>query len=936
MDYSNSTNKRRKRRQHPHATRVRNTIGVMIFRVLFAFVLIGGFAAMGAGIGIYLGILRNAPIIDVADIRPGVYNSVIIEERTGRELAWLSGEENREFISINYMPQHLLDAFIAIEDERFLTHNGIDPRGIGRALYNNLFVRDRVEGASTITQQLIKNMLDLMRNDLVSKLQEQYLAVQFERALTEQHGSREIAKEIILEAYLNMINLGHDWHGVQVAAWNYFGKDAADLTISESAVIAAITRWPSRYRPCRFPENNRYRQVLVLRNMLRLELITEREFRIAYNDPVHDRILREQIAQMATIVRSYYEDAIISQVVEDLVYYHNITEAMAFSWVFGGGLRIYTPWDLRIQEIVDDVFTDDSNFPVDVFSIDLEYVVTARNEITGQTSTHRRNGNVRREDEVEDWVDAVHRELLTPNDVIVNYRLIEMPQPQAAFVIMDHHNGHVLAINGGRGEKQGGRHFCRATVATRSPGSQFKVLAAFVPGVDMGIHTAATHILDHEWTFDDGHSQPWTPRNWWRTGHEGLTSVRRAIYRSGNIVSSIAFQEVGPERAFDYLTNMGFTTLEGTLANGRTFRDTGASVPLGGLTLGVTQLELAAAYASIANLGEYNRPVFYTRVLGPDGRVLLENTPNPRRVMRAPAAYVLTNMMLDTVRGVSGATGGNARFRNMTMPIAGKTGTSQNVADLGFTGYTPYFTASVWLGFDRPRELRGIADGAHLNVWREIMERVHTELELEHRTFQRPDGVITASICRVSGHLPTDMCRRGGSVVSDLFVVGTVPTRHCEHHQETWLCYLSGLPATDLCPAGLWVRGVPPFPLPEYIECPYHGPHTIGQPEGGFWGFPQMPGLNPGEGGFWGLPPGGPGVPDGGLWPAPTPTPFPDVPWWESTPEAEPEYVPDLPDLPAQDQPPLWPDPPVTEPELPIDWPPVDEGEDTSSAPGWF
>ena len=966
MDYSESTNKRRKRRHNPHATRLRNTIGVMIFRVIFAVVLIGGFAAAGAGIGLYLGILRNAPEIHVSDLSRGIYNSVIVDARTGEELIRLSGEENRDFAPISEMPQHLLDAFVAIEDERFHTHNGIDPRGMIRALHVNMTVSGRTEGASTITQQLIKNMLELVRNDLVSKLQEQYLAVQFERELTERHG-REGAKEIILEAYLNMINLGRNWHGVQVAAWNYFGKDVSELTLSESAVIAAIPRNPSRYLPDRFPEWNRYRQVLVLEAMLRNEMITEHEFNIAYADPVHDRVLSGLIAQQQFgVIHDYFTDAMIEQVIQDLVEQHTMTREMASAQVFGGGLRIYSTQDSRLQAIVDDVFADNEAFPIDIFEITIEYRLSARNEITGQVSNHQRTGSVRNEDHVQLWLDETRNEFMTASDVIIAENYILMPQPQAAFVLLDHHNGHVLAISGGRGEKTANRSFCRATVATRSPGSQFKVTAAFVPGIDSGALTAATHIIDEPWGIDDGHSPPWSPRNWW-SGYRGPTSVRRAIYQSANIASARAYWEiVGPERAFQYLVNMGFTTLEGELSNGRVFRDTGGSVPLGGLTLGVSQLELAASYGMIANAGEYHRPVFYTRVLNQEGLVLLENGHNPQRVISAQAAYILTDMMRDTMTA-SGATGPRARFRNINMPVAGKTGTSQNVEDLGFTGYTPYFTATIWLGFDTPRTLpRGNEN--HLDIWRNIMERVHIELELETRNFARPDGVVSASICHQSGLLPTDLCRRAGTVSSDLFVVGTVPSGHCAAHQETWICSLSGLPVTAYCPQQLWIRGI--APIVEYgHECPYHGPHNMDlmPPGGGFWGFPNLPGLpSAPDGGFWNfdqLPPATPwdptpglqipdppqlpgqgptwGVDDGSELDLPSLLPTPPPPdqnletpdWYFPQPPSIDDLPIPVPDPPAPDSPALPPAPPSVD-DLPVPEPfatPVDD-----DVPGWF
>ena len=903
MDYTKNSNKRRKRRQRPHVVRLRNTIGVLLFRIAFAIVLIGGFALAGIGIGVYIGILNDAQEIHMSAMRPGVYNSVIIDARTGEELVTLSGDENREWVHISEMPQHLLDAFVAIEDERFFSHNGIDIRSMARALHVNL-TTDRVEGASTITQQLIKNMQGMMRNDFISKLQEQYLAVQFERYLTEYYGSRELAKEHILESYLNMINLGRNWHGVQVAAWNYFGKNVYDLTLSESAVIAAITRNPSRYLPDRFPEHNRYRQLIVLDNMLEQGMITEWEHRQAVADPVHDRVQREHIQQLADgVVHSYFTDALITQVVEDLVA-TGMTEAMAFGLVFGGGLRIYSTQDSRMQQIVDEVFIDDENFPVNIFSIDIEYHISARNEITGRTTHHRRTGTVRDYDQVQPWIDAVRDELLTPNDTNVTSRRILMPQPQAAVVVMDQHTGHVKAISGGRGEKTGNRHFCRATVATRSPGSQFKVLAAFLPGVDLGMFGAGTHIMDEPLVVELPGQPPWAPRNWWGGHWEGPSSVRRAIYHSMNVVSVRAYMEVGGDRAFDYLTNLGFTTLEGSL-HGRHFRDTHYSVPLGGLTLGVTQLELAAAFATIANEGLYNRPVFYTKVLDRHGEIILENRSNPRRVISEPAAYLLTNMMVDTVtRG----TGTAARFRNVNMPVSGKTGTSQHTNDLGFTGFTPHLTAAVWLGFDTPQTIRNV-QAPHTNIWRLIMERIHAELadELPHRQFIRPDGVVSGTICTITRMAPSDFCRSIGTIATDLFVVGTIPSTPCDGHplREMYLCILSGAIAGDYCPEHLLIWGMPET----WERCHLHGPydeHELGyfDPHELVW-HPE-----------WGYIP---------LWMVielgldiPTQPP-PDVPWYEAEleyplddPFDDPPWYEDIPQIPPED---FTPEPEI--PEIP-------------------
>jgi penicillin-binding protein 1A len=381
----------------------------------------------------------------------------------------------------------------------------------------------------------------------------------------------------------------------------------------------------------------------------------------------------------------------------------------------------------------------------------------------------------------------------------------------------------------------------------------------------------------------------------------------------------MTFQEVGPENAFRYLLNLGFSTLEGTLPDGRHFRDTNPATPLGGLTLGVTQLELAASYAVMANGGQYNRPVFYTRVLGPDGRIILENNNNPVQVISPPAAYILTDMMTDTMTA-TGATGHRAAFRNLRMPISGKTGTSQREEDLGFTGFTPYFTAAVWLGHDTPRTLG--TGSIHLDIWREIMQQIHIELELPFREFSRPDGVINGSICRISGLAPSDLCRSAGTVVSDLFVVGSIPTEHCTQHSISWICSLGGVPATEFCPRDFWVEGV----ASASGECPVHPPFDLGDlpslPDSSFWGFPDT------------------NLPSGPTLPA-----FPDLDssWnFDALPTPEPEPMPPTEgDVIQQPLPPEnWPPsdgleliPPPVE-EFPIG--DFDLEQQTETEPNWF
>jgi len=716
---------------------------------------IGSIAAVGIAFGAWRGVIAGAPKIPIHEIHPINYASVIVCSATGEELVRLHAGVNRTNVTLDQIPIHVRNAFIAIEDERFYYHNGIDMRGIGRALWA-LFNTDisGVQGASTITQQLIKNRLERFDSDLITKLQEQYLAVQFERTLTEAHGGCiRSAKDYILEVYLNTINLGRTNHGVQAAALFYYGVDVWDLTIAQAATIAAITQNPTRFPPDTRPEYNWARARLVLIKMHELGFITDEEFYKAYCISVYDTIIRGDGGEARETVSPFdcFTDALLAQLRSDLVESFNITGFEADQIIFTQGLRIYSTQNTCMQAVVDDVFLDDSMFPGVGFEIDFA------------------------------------------------------PQPQGAFVMMDHHNGHVLAVRGLRGDKTESRTFCRATMATRSPGSQLKPLV-FAAGFDLGILTPASTIDDVPWAMTPAGGQRYQPRNWWGRRYYGLSTSRRAIHTSMNIVSVRALvEDIGIETGFAYMLNFGFTTLEGeTGAARRPFSDRIPALALGGLTEGVILLELAAAYAVIANQGFYNRPIFYTHVLDHNGHVLLENTHAPIQVIRQETAYLLTDTMRDTLRA-PGATGHRSNFQNPDMrrdiPIAGKTGTSQHTRDLGFTGFTPYYTAAIWMGYDDNQHLPAGSSSYHMRMWRTIMERIHEDLP--PRQFpERPAGVTVQSVCRDSGHPATELCRidpRGNRVHSELFAVGTIPSMPCPVHQQFTICMQYGYIASPYC-----------------------------------------------------------------------------------------------------------------------------------------
>jgi len=864
MDYSKHGNKRRKRLQNPHATRVRNKIGLLVMRVTLAVVLIAGFAGVGAAIGIYIGILEAAPDLDIERLGPisphsfgtgsgqtplGSLTSFIVGP-DGEERERIHGGQDFEFAGIDEMPQHLMYAFVAIEDERFFEHNGVDPRGIMRAIHVTTMPDRPTEGASTITQQLVKNMLQLRDNTFISKLQEQHLAINFERYLVEYFSSfidqngqplyedpYRAAKDFILQSYLNIIYLGRGNNGVQAASQWYFGVNVSELTLAQSAVIAAITQWPSRFAPDIRPADNWGRTVFVLRNMLRLGFITEEEYEEARQErqyvrngiPQYDADGEPRMVGyvMDTIFRTAgggvrprisnhdcFTDALLIQVRDDLMRELNLTAQQANHRIFNGGLRIYSTQDMSMQATVDRVFLDDTLWPGQGvgFAIEVHYHMTVFNTITRQYRHHFHQSVVPNLEAAHAFVETVDAQRLAATDEVIwdlnrhanPSRVFMIPQPQGAFVLMDHHTGHVMAIRGIRGPKEGNRVFCRATQARRQPGSQLKPLIPFGVMFDLGLMQPSTVIDDVPYYLPNPYGRGWSPGNWWNQGatHRGFQTVRQGIYESLNVVSARAASDpsivhAGMPQMRRFLENLGISTLH---------PNDGPAIVLGGMTEGVYLLELTAAFAAVANMGEYLRPVLYTRVLDHEGRILLENNHEPQRAMRDTTAYLILNSMLRTV---TNGTGGRAHWTaaelraggSRHIPIAGKTGTSQDRRDLGFVGSTPYFTAAIWMGNDNNQPMHQNAFHFHTPIWRIIMEEVHAGLPA--LSFERPARIVSAQVCFDSGHLPTELCRtdpRGSRVRSEIFEMGLVPSEQCHVHQQFTYCRASGMLATDYCP----------------------------------------------------------------------------------------------------------------------------------------
>ena len=747
--------------------------------------------AAGLAIGVYITIIKSAPTLNTSDIVPSNYTSIIYDNN-GTEIDKLHGDENREYVTFDLIPDDLKNAVISIEDERFYEHNGIDIKGIMRALVIDIKERNFSQGASTITQQLIKNEKLKSEKTIVRKIQEQYLAVKYEAELEKNLGSKKAAKDYILELYLNTIALNHGLNGVGSAAEFYFGKEVSELDLAECASIAGITKNPSKYSPISNPEENKKRQTTVLDKMLELGYITQSEHDSALAEDIYANLVGStKDDEDSVALHSYFIDNLIVTLANDLMQEKNMTKQEAYNLIYSGGLQIYSTVDQSIQGTLEDAFMDDSLFPPSDRTYDATYTISVLNTETDEQEHHSESKTVSSKDQAEAFAQEVKEQYVDATHTMVLDNLAVSNSLQAAMVIIDYHTGEIKAIVGGRGQKSGDLVFNRATQAYRQPGSCFKVLAAYAPAIDSDLYSAGSFIRDEEYTVGD-----WSPRNWWTSGYRGYATVRDGIRDSMNILAAKVIVNVGIYNAYQYLLNFGFTSLDAK-------EDMNANISLGGLTEGVSVLELTSAYGTIANGGVYMKPTPYTKVLDHDGNVLLEYDYEGKRVLKETTAFLLTDMMEDVISG--GGTGGLARFQSNRMPVAGKTGTTTDDKDLTFAGYTPYYVAGIWMGYDSPKKI-SYDKSYHLIVWRTVMDKLHDNLA--YKEFEKPDGIITSSYCAVTNGIPiSGVCANdyygagyyGNMVSTDYATQATAAHSECTAHGMYSICADSGKLAGPGC-----------------------------------------------------------------------------------------------------------------------------------------
>ena len=780
MNYGKKKAAKRQKKITSKSTMQGKRIVVRLFKALLICIVLAAVVGVAGG-GLFIKkIIDDTPHVSASDVKPKGFTTFVYADDGSTEIErFVSSGSNRVYKSIDEIPKDLQHAFVAIEDERFYKHNGIDLQGIARAAVVGIARGGNfTEGASTLTQQLIKNNVfpnftkeKTFYDKFQRKIQEQYLALQIEKKMD---------KSEILENYLNTINLGQNCLGVQAASQRYFGKDVSDLTLSECAVIAGITQSPSTYDPITHPDNNKVRRNKVLKNMLEQGYISQKQYDEALADDVYARIQTTNTASQADNTYSYFVDALAQQVIQDLKDQLGYTDTQAYNAVYSGGLSIYSTQNQTMQQICDEEANNDSNYPgLKEYGLDYALTVTRADGSTENYGSNNIKNYVKEtygkdqgllyssEDAaramVEEWKTTIAREGDTYDE-----RITITPQPQSSITIMDQKTGQIKAMVGGRGEKASSLGLNRAYQGSkRQPGSTFKILAAYAPALDSCDKTLATTIDDEPYTLKNGQ----VLRNA-NKQYSGTTTLREGIKRSINVVAVKLSDEITQELGYEYCQKFGISTLvKNKTINGKVFDDsTSQTLALGGITEGVYNYEMCAAYATIANGGEYNKPTLYSKVVDHDGNVLLDGTGESHTVIKDSTAYLLTSAMEDVVNS---GTGTACQLPNM--PVAGKTGTTTSNKDLWFCGFTPYYTCAVWGGYDDNKEC-DYDTSFRFRLWKGIMSRIHENLE--EKDFKVPSSVERKSICTITGKLAGSGCPS----ITEYFAKDTLPSETCSGH----------------------------------------------------------------------------------------------------------------------------------------------------------
>lgn len=630
--------------------------------------------------------------------------SSVILDTDENIIAELGSEKNRKNISYENIPDNIKNAYIAIEDQRFYSHSGIDIKRTSAAILNYITKKSKTFGGSTITQQLVKNITTNSSNTITRKVTEWFKAFGLEISFS---------KEEILEAYLNIIYIGPNIYGIEMGSNYYFDKSVSELSLTECAFLAGINNAPNSYNPFGEEDNSKKiknRTKTVLTKMQELGYISQEELQEATSDLEKGLEFKKgKIENSKTSIYSYHTDALLAEVISDISEKKHISTDFATNYLKMAGLKIYSTQDSSIQKVLEKEF------------LDSKYIIKSAKD-SSTTS-------------------------------------------QAAMVIINHKNGQVVGCVGGLGKKDSSRGFNRATQAVRQTGSASKPLAVLAPAIDKKNITASTIVLDELTTFEDGTEEGYSPINY--NDYLGEITVRRAVESSQNIPFVRIMEQVTPQTGIVYMEKMGITTL--------TDIDNNINLALGGLDKGITPLEMAGAYATIANKGIYIEPTFYEKILDSSDRVVIRSHQKTKRALSKEVSYIITNLLTEPVTGKNGT----ATYCSISnMDVAAKTGTTNENYDRWLCGYTPYYTAVSWYGFDMSETINYNHKNPAGLLWSAVMKNIHMDLEKASFEIPKTSKLEQITICKDTGLYATEKCN---STYSEYFLKGTVPDI-CDKH----------------------------------------------------------------------------------------------------------------------------------------------------------
>ncbi len=732
-------------------------------RILLVLALMAMLAAGGAVIGIGKAYVGTAPSLDLALLSDQARTSFIYDAN-GALITDYKGTENRVMVNIYQIPESLQYAFIAVEDVRFFTHNGVDFKRIFGSLIQN-FISNRNQGASTITQQLIKNTILSNELSYKRKIQEAYLAMQLETMYS---------KAEILEAYLNTIYMGENYYGVVVGAEGYFGKELSELTLRECAMLAGLTNNPYYYNPRRnyylrksdttdYAALTNNRTDYVLNQMYINEFITYQEYQDALN-PETAHVLPDSAVEGEGMYNyAHYVEYAVKEVIDSFLTINGLEDtsenrAKMESELRTGGYHVTLAIDTQIQQIVEDTLENWTDYPA-----------------------------------MRDPSDKVYRAKYA------NGTYTEIVQPQASAVVLDYRTGELKAIVGGRTKPTQRKTLNRATDMNMPVGSAIKPIAVYAPAIELGASPATVVYnmpLPVSGWFDENLRETW-PRNYGGSQYTGPVTLRKAMKYSYNVgAAQTLMTYVGVERSVDFLVKSG--------VDPENINATPFGLALG--SSGITPVQMAVAFGVLGNGGVYQAPLSVLGISDSEGNVIWDGHQQQerRQVYRQSTAWLVVDMMKDVV---SGGTGTKAKISGQT--VAGKTGTNSDQRGVFFSGMTGWYASSLWIGHDNYKPLSSKVTGGNsaAPLWKSYMTKIHDAKNLGNRDILEgspEDYELTkVTTCAVSGQRATDACRNdvmGYGTVTDYWYTMMVPTIDCQMHVLADVCAQSNMIATPFCP----------------------------------------------------------------------------------------------------------------------------------------